>query len=686
MIFTVMIKPFPPKPGKTGLLALLIASSTMAWGQFDDFNDGNPDAWTEFSPLTVVGAPAKFSFPNEAEGDQSYRIESPAPQVPAAGPARGFAFRKESYSDFVAGVDIVGWNNDVNQAFGFTFRAGNIGLGQTEGYVLNYNAQHGSGGRGQIQFNIVTGEADQGTIGAANLSFEPGRRYRILMEAKGDIFTAWVYDLNDLTSPLTTYWGTNDLYASGVLGLFNYYRGGNATDPVEGIADTTFDNFFAAAEDNRIPAPGAFRGIEGWPHILSLEPLNRTAYHPAEKGIEFRVSTLGASPVTGGQVRLILNGRDISAQSTMTPEGSDLMVRSATLEPNTVYDARIEVTEANGTVALTEWTFDTFSEEFLASDEVKIIEAEDYNFDRGKFLEDPSPSGFRPSGSSVNADKGYLDREGEPEVDFFDYDTSAGPEELAIYRSFDPVATQAGDSETGSAEQFSGPDPVVNDTIRAQYSALELPEFQVTNIEGGEWLNYTRTFAEGDYQVYLRAAARASVSIELSRVTSDPAKLDQTTKPLGHFHVPNMGMEVNYRFVPLLNASGQKATLSLSGKQTLRLTIGTERENRINQTTVLNYLAFVPARVQPAPEPPTVEAPTLPTIPGLPPIVLPPIPGQQPGAISGISLATDGTITIEFTGRLQSSDTIDGTYADVSGATSPFTIDPSGDAKFYIAR
>jgi len=43
-----------------------------------------------------------------------------------------------------------------------------------------------------------------------------------------------------------------------------------------------------------------------------------------------------------------------------------------------------------------------------------------------------------------------------------------------------------------------------------------------------------------------------------------------------------------------------------------------------------------------------------------------------------------GTVTITFTGTLQSSTTVNGSYQDVSGATSPYPV-PTGlaPAKFY---
>ena len=54
-------------------------------------------------------------------------------------------------------------------------------------------------------------------------------------------------------------------------------------------------------------------------------------------------------------------------------------------------------------------------------------------------------------------------------------------------------------------------------------------------------------------------------------------------------------MEFNYRFVPLVDEQGNRAVVELSGRKTLRLTLGGERENRTNDTMALNYLVFVPA-------------------------------------------------------------------------------------------
>ena len=64
---------------------------------------------------------------------------------------------------------------------------------------------------------------------------------------------------------------------------------------------------------------------------------------------------------------------------------------------------------------------------------------------------------------------------------------------------------------------------------------------------------------------------------------------------------------------------------------------------------------------------------------------LPPIPGT-PGDISGIERTSETTAKIEYTGTLQSADTVSGPYSDVAGATSPYTVNLEDAPKFYRAR
>src|SRR6266536_5305800 len=174
-----------------------------AIAQSDDFNDGNDTGWVRFGLNSAGLPPATYSFPDDGFGGKAYRIQSPAPPIPDAGPARSFSYRTNIYTDFYAAVDAATWDNTLNQAFGFLFRASNIGLGTTDGYVINYDPSQGSGGRGQIQINAVTGELPT-TITAGNISLVPTHRYRFVLTAVGNSLTGQVYDFNDLTQPLVT--------------------------------------------------------------------------------------------------------------------------------------------------------------------------------------------------------------------------------------------------------------------------------------------------------------------------------------------------------------------------------------------------------------------------------------------------------------------------------------------------
>ena len=74
----------------------------------------------------------------------------------------------------------------------------------------------------------------------------PGRKYRFTFAGVGNVFSAAIYDLEDLTYPLVSMrgddtGGPSTFPASGYSGIFNIsYH--NPTSPV----DTTFDNFVAS--------------------------------------------------------------------------------------------------------------------------------------------------------------------------------------------------------------------------------------------------------------------------------------------------------------------------------------------------------------------------------------------------------------------------------------------------------
>lgn len=58
----------------------------------------------------------------------------------------------------------------------------------------------------------------------------------------------------------------------------------------------------------------------------------------------------------------------------------------------------------------------------------------------------------------------------------------------------------------------------------------------------------------------------------------------------------------------------------------------------------------------------------------------------SPANIESLSREADGTLTIEYSGTLHSSETITGDFTPIEGAESPYMITPEGASRFYLVR
>src|SRR6185503_2615069 len=156
------------------LFALAVLVMALGWqhnacAQSDDFNDGNDAGWTKLD-LTVAGSPATYTFPDDGTGGKAYRIKANAPTfTDQVGPARAFSYQAPDYTRFSAAVDVINWDLTVDQAFGLLVRASSIGLGTTDGYVMNYNSADGD-----LQINEIAGESPN-TIAEVSVPFDPTR-------------------------------------------------------------------------------------------------------------------------------------------------------------------------------------------------------------------------------------------------------------------------------------------------------------------------------------------------------------------------------------------------------------------------------------------------------------------------------------------------------------------------------
>jgi hypothetical protein len=398
--------------------------------------------------------------------------------------------------------------------------------------------------------------------------------------------------------------------------------------------------------------------VDGPPAVEITNKIEGEELISAETPIEFRVTPTGGATVSADAVSLLLNGVERAGESEITSTDGVLIGRFSGLKENVVYDGKIGATDSQGRQYSFEFSFDTISEDNFT------VEAEDFDFGGGEFIDDPILCRFTTNDC-------YFDKVSEAGVDSNDSVDDNRPTDSND--DFDAFLANAYRYGPGGNRDEEVDTWLSGDRARSKFvddEDDETVDFDVERVSTGEWLNYTRTFEAGTYQIILRARSRAAQGFELGQVEGG------SVNGLGVITTGVTG--TGYGFSYLRDDAGAVATVELAGRTTLRLT-ATDADQSID----LNYLMFVPF------DPTTVVVvPPVPTQPPvvLPPIVLPPIPGQQPGSITGITRAADGSVSVEFTGSLQSADVVTGPFVPVAGATSPFAIDASSGATFYIAR
>jgi len=302
-------------------------------------------------------------------------------------------------------------------------------------------------------------------------------------------------------------------------------------------------------------------GIEFPPTIVNLIPGDGASFHDATQGLQFQV--ISSSPISNDAIQVLVNGVDVSSELSISGEPNALWVSYPGLDPNSFYSVEISASNDLGMAQVTAG-FDTFNEAGSV-----VIEAEDYNYQAGMFQDDPVPSGFTAGGAQINGNGiGYLDLVGVADIDYASSTVPAGDPSQS-YRFEDFIGFQ-----------YSA------DSLRQKYSDSGAPDYHATELSAGDWMNYTRTFAAGNYNAYLRVRATSAQDVVVERVLSDPSQGGQQTEGVGSFGVLDSGG--NYVFVPLMSNSGELASLALEGIQTLRLA-----PTQSNFNLDLNYWVFL---------------------------------------------------------------------------------------------
>lgn len=215
---------------RVGFWILLLPNVSRS--QTDEF-EGNDDAgWTRLDPIGVAtgGAFANFSVQSGL-----YRLHcDPTPDA-ALGPARVSSYRADQvYGDFLVVVDVVSWDNDLDQAIGLLARIqANPGSGAVNAYSLNYQP-----GDLDIEINRLENEVPV-NLARVPLNLPPGDAYRFVFQGMGDQLQAAVFRLDDPLVPLTTLSAVDNAWEAGFCGLFAFNTDGT------GAADAIFDSYSA---------------------------------------------------------------------------------------------------------------------------------------------------------------------------------------------------------------------------------------------------------------------------------------------------------------------------------------------------------------------------------------------------------------------------------------------------------
>ena len=281
------------------------------------------------------------------------------------------------------------------------------------------------------------------------------------------------------------------------------------------------------------------------PVIGDLSPDGSALFNIAATHFTFTASST-TTDIDPSGIHVIANGTDVSSLLAIDGTARNRTV-SLALKSNLVYSISITVTDTVNFSSSSSLIFDTFSPDYY------VWEAEDYNHDSGLFVDNPQTNAY--SGLPGSADIDFHETTGEGNH---------------FYRTADTMAT---DSANG-------------DVARAKYKGTGFSDYKVGWFNDGEWVNFTRTFPSGKWNIYARVdGGNGAAKVDLSSVVGATGP-DQTATLLGSFSFVGRGWSV-YDWAPLKDTAGNLVAVSLDGVSTLRATTHGGAD--------LNFFMLVPA-------------------------------------------------------------------------------------------
>lgn len=405
---------------------------------------------------------------------------------------------------------------------------------------------------------------------------------------------------------------------------FNEGGGGDGIDVTfikEGDADPSNNNAGMTMRGNVI---SWYESVDTLPPVIVTEPVPSLTIPAGGTGKLSVVATNpGAATLT---YQWKLNGRNIPGATS-----ADYVISNA--GPKDI--GQYWVTVSNPKASVTSGQGDTPTVVLVNATGVFAIEAEDFNYDGGQTK--PEASVMPYLGDAYNGLGAVYD------VDYHNTGaTTAADGWTPIYRAGAPVTSGT------QAEMGTNNDGQWGKTRAGEWEVTQ--NYKIGWIGTGDWGNYTRTFPQGEYEVFAAQSydgvSASQLNGSLGFVTAGITTPNQTVQPLGIFDAPGSGGWSRNNLVRLTDTAGNPKTVTFTGGvQTIRWTYNSGDAD---------YLLFIPAGAAP---------PT--------------------GGFTSVKL-TGGNLVIEWTGgTLESADDILGPWATVAGASSPATIPTTGTKKFY---
>jgi autotransporter-associated beta strand protein len=295
-----------------------------------------------------------------------------------------------------------------------------------------------------------------------------------------------------------------------------------------------------------------------------LDPNQPVIYNLYPNGLSLYQNTsilgftaLSPAGIAANNVILTVDG---SVRTNLTFSGPATRLKGIFpgLTLNQTHTVTIALTDNNGRATSTTVSFDTFDPKSYT------FEAEDFDYNGGHFFDNPQQGA-------------YAGRSAAEGIDYQSVNSGSGGHD---YRPNPPGL------ETEAA----------TDCARLAFSP-GLQDYDVGFNSGGNWGNYTRTFPEGNFNVYMRGAnalSGAADSASLWVVTSGQTTTNQTSTKLGMFSVPSTGDWQTYTWVPLKDNGGNLVQITNDGSaKTLRATTDNGSYNA-------NFYILIPVYTPPA--------------------------------------------------------------------------------------